>query len=167
MCKECLKKQQHQQKTQKAANLNCCQNDLLKTTCFACTWLYLSHITTLPVQPPWSRLLALGVFKPSCTTPFTLFLCLVSVYWPLQLYFIPKALSTVPLFSAPFLQLNQPFSCIYLQHSSSLYNSSYSLWSPSDPVCLPCTSSRVGGGWDPGGWGPPWGPTCFFGLDFP
>ena len=114
MCKECLKKQQHQQKTQKAANLNCCQNDLLKTTCFACAWLYLSHITTLPVQPPWSRLLALGVCKPSCSTPFTLFLCLVSVYWPFHLYFIPKALSTVPPFSAPFLQLNSFIPVSYL-----------------------------------------------------
>ena len=46
---------------------------------------------------------------------------------------------------------NRPFSCIYLQHSSSLYGSSYSLRSPSDPECLPCAASRVGGGWDPGG----------------
>ena len=45
--------------------------------------------------PPWSRLLAPGVFKPSCSTPFTLFLCLVSVYRPFQLYFIPKTLSTI------------------------------------------------------------------------
>ena len=55
-------------------------------------------------KPPGSRLLALGVFKPSCSTPFTLFLRLVSVYRPFQLYFIPK-LSTIPPFSAPFLQL--------------------------------------------------------------
>ena len=40
---------------------------------------------------------------------------------------------------------NRPLSCIYLQHSSSLYNSSYSLRSPSDPTCLPCAASRVGG----------------------
>jgi len=120
-------------------------------------------------KPLWSRLLAPGVFKPSYSTPFTLFLHLVSVYWPFQLYFIPKILSTIPLFSAPFLQLmtNQPFSCIYLQHSSSLYNSSYSLRSPSDLACLLCTAFCVGGGWDPGGWGPLWGPTHFFGPDFP
>ena len=36
--------------------------------------------------PPWSRLLAPGVFKPNCSTPFTLFLRLVSVYRPFQLY---------------------------------------------------------------------------------
>ena len=55
--------------------------------------------------PPWSRLLAPGVFKPSCSTPFTLFLRRVSVYRPFQLYFIPKTLSTIPPFSAPFFQL--------------------------------------------------------------
>ena len=60
---------------------------------------------------------------------------------------------------------NRPLSCIYLQHSSSLYNSSYSLRSPSDPTCLPCAASRVGGGREPGGLGPPWGPTSFFGPD--
>ena len=49
---------------------------------------------------------------------------------------------------------NRPFSCIYLQHNSSSYTS-YSLRSPSDPACLSCAASRVGGGWDPGGWGPP------------
>ena len=51
------------------------------------------------------RLLAPGVFKPSCSTLFTLFLRLDSVYRPFQLYFIPKTLSTIPPFSAPFLQL--------------------------------------------------------------
>ena len=56
-------------------------------------------------SPPWSRLLALGVFKPSCSTPFPLFLRLVSVYRPFQLYFIQKTLSIIPLFSAAFLQL--------------------------------------------------------------
>ena len=44
------------------------------------------------------------VFVPSCSTCFTLFLHLVSVYQPFQLYFIPKTLSTIPPFSAPFLQ---------------------------------------------------------------
>ena len=58
----------------------------------------------LRCQPPWSLLLLPGVFKPSCSTPFTLFLCVVSVYWPFQLYYIPKTLSTLPPFSAPFLQ---------------------------------------------------------------
>ena len=58
--------------------------------------------------------------------------------------------------------------CVYLCLSvSSLYGSSCSLWSPSDPACLPCAASHVGGGWDPGVWGPPWGPTRFFGPDFP
>ena len=61
---------------------------------------------------------------------------------------------------------NWPFSCIYLQHNSSSYTSSYSLRSPSDPACLPCAASHVGGGLDPGGWGPPWGPTRFFGPHF-
>ena len=50
--------------------------------------------------PPWSRLLAPVVFKSSCSTPFTLFLSLVSVYRPFQLYFIPKTLSTIPPFSS-------------------------------------------------------------------
>ena len=30
------------------------------------------------LRPPWSQLLAPRVFKPSCSTPFTPFLCLVS-----------------------------------------------------------------------------------------
>ena len=51
-------------------------------------------------EPPWSRLLAPGVFKPSCSTPFTLFLCLVSVYQPFQLYFIPKTLHNTSVFSS-------------------------------------------------------------------
>ena len=45
------------------------------------------------------------VFKPSCSTPFTPFLCLVSVYRPFHLYFIPKTLSTMPMFLVPFWQL--------------------------------------------------------------
>ena len=51
-------------------------------------------------MPPWSRLLAPGVFKPSCSTPFTLFLRLVSVYWPFQLYFIAKTLHNTSVFSS-------------------------------------------------------------------
>ena len=50
--------------------------------------------------PPWSWLLAPGVFKPSCSTPFTLFLRLVSVYRPFQLYFIPKTLPNTSVFSS-------------------------------------------------------------------
>ena len=41
-----------------------------------------------------------GVFKPSCSAPFTLFLCLVSIYWPFQLYFIPKTLHNTSVFSS-------------------------------------------------------------------
>ena len=55
--------------------------------------------------PPKSWLLAPGMFKRSCSTPFTLFLRLVSVYRSFQLYFVPKIISTIPPFSAPFLQL--------------------------------------------------------------
>ena len=51
-------------------------------------------------EPPWSRLLAPGVFKPSCSTPFTLFLRLVSVYRPFQLYFVPETLHDTSVFSS-------------------------------------------------------------------
>ena len=51
-------------------------------------------------RPPWSRLLMPGVFKPSCSNIFTLFLHLVSVYWPFQLYFIPKTLHNTSVFSS-------------------------------------------------------------------
>ena len=51
-------------------------------------------------MPPRSRLLVPGVFKLSCSTPFTPFLCLVSVYRPFHLYFIPKTLSMIPVFSS-------------------------------------------------------------------
>ena len=46
------------------------------------------------------ELLAPGVFKPSCSTPFTLFLRLDSVYRPFQLYFIPKTLHNSSVFSS-------------------------------------------------------------------
>ena len=49
-----------------------------------------------------------------------------------------------------FFLPNWPFSCIYLQHKSSLYNSSCSLRSPSDPACLPCAASCVW--WRMGSW---------------
>ena len=52
------------------------------------------------VWPPWGQLLKPGVFKPSCSTPFTIFLCLVSIYWPFQLYFIPKTLHNTSIFSS-------------------------------------------------------------------
>ena len=50
----------------------------------------LLNLLLLLLLPPWSRLLAPRVFKPGCSTPFTPFLRLVSVYRPFQLYFIPK-----------------------------------------------------------------------------
>ena len=64
--------------------------------------------------PPGSRLLAPGVFKLSCSTHFTLFLRLVSVYRPFKLYFIPKILSTISVFSSLLTAYfpNRPFSCI-------------------------------------------------------
>ena len=50
--------------------------------------------------PPRSGLLMPGVFKPSCSTPFTLFLHLVSIYQSFQLYFIPKTLHDTSIFSS-------------------------------------------------------------------
>ena len=75
-------------------------------------------------MPPGSRLLAPGVFKPSCSTPFTLFLRLISVYRPFQLYFIPKTLSTIPPFSALFLQLISTLhghSPVFIYNTALLY----------------------------------------------
>ena len=51
-------------------------------------------------KPPWGQLLVPGVFQPSCSTPFTLFLGLVSIYRPFQLYFIPKTLHNTSVFSS-------------------------------------------------------------------
>ena len=51
-------------------------------------------------MPPWGRLLTPRVFKPSCSTPFTIFLRLVSIYQPIQLYFIPKTLQNTSVFSS-------------------------------------------------------------------
>ena len=51
------------------------------------------------LQPPWNRLLTPGVFKLSCSTPFTPFLHLVSVYRLFHLYFIPKTLHNTSVFS--------------------------------------------------------------------
>ena len=53
-----------------------------------------------PPAPPGCRLLQPGVFKPSCSTPFTLFLGLVSEGRPFQLYFIPKTLHDTSVFSS-------------------------------------------------------------------
>ena len=50
--------------------------------------------------PQCSRSLAPGVFKLSCSTPFTPFLRLISAYRPFQLYLIPKTLSTMTVFSS-------------------------------------------------------------------
>ena len=87
---------------------------------YVCSNQYVSPcVFTCACVPPGSWLLVPGVFKPSCSTPFTLFLRLVSLYRPFQLYFIPKALSTIPPFQLPSYSLflpNRPFSCIYLQH---------------------------------------------------
>ena len=88
-----------------------------------------------------------GVFKPSCSTPFTLFLCLVFVYRPFQLYFISKTPSAIPPFSAPFLQLISTYPTILLYLSTTqlfFIYSSYSLWSPSDPACILCAASVLG-----------------------
>ena len=114
---------------------------------------------------PWSRHLAPGVFK--LLHPFHSFLTSSFCLPALSTIFHSKHSPRYFRFQLPSYNLflpNLPFSCIYLQHSSSLH-SSCSLRSPSDPACLLCTASRVGGGWDPGGWGPPWGPTHFFGPD--
>ena len=67
-------------------------------------WFYLkknlifsqSFSSSAPMEPA-SRA---GVFKPSCSTPFTLFLRLVSVCRPFQLYFIPKTLHNTSVFSS-------------------------------------------------------------------
>ena len=106
----------------------------------------LLHILLTLCGPPWNRLLVPGVFKPSCSTPFTPFLCLVSVYWPFQLYFIPKTLHNTSVFSSLltayfYLTGHSP---VFIYNSSS-YSSSCSLWSPSDPASLPYAASRVGG----------------------
>ena len=114
--------------------------------------LLLSHSLSLSLslshpEPLWSWLLALGVFKRSCSTPFTLFL-LTSFSLPaLSTIFHSKNSPQYLCFQLPSYSLflpNRPFSCIYLQHNSSLYSSSCSLRSPSDPACLPCAASRVG-----------------------
>ena len=111
------------------------------------------HIIYLSMSmPPWSRLLAPGVFKPSCSTPFTLFLHLVSFYRSFQLYFIPKTIHDTSVFSfllTAYFYLTG-HSPVFIYNSSS-YSSSWFLRSPSDPAYLPYAAARVGGEWDPGG----------------
>ena len=54
-----------------------------------------------------------GVFKLSCSTPFTLFLRLVSVYRLFHLYFIPKTLHDTSVFSCLLAADHSPvFVCI-------------------------------------------------------
>ena len=87
-------------------------------------------------------LLAPWVFKPSCSTPFTLFLRLVSVYRPFQLYFISKnSLQNTSVFSSlltAYFCLTGHSPVFIYKTSFSLYNSSCCLRSPSDPACFVC-----------------------------
>ena len=106
------------------------------------------HFTVL--SPLRVRLLVLAVFKVSCSTPFTHFLRLVSVYRLFYRYFISKTLSTIPLFSAPFLQLifcltghSPVFVCITARLYMVLLFLSAVAFRPS--------AFAVGGGWDLGG----------------
>ena len=88
-----------------------------------------SLLLSLLPQPPCSRCLVPGMFKLSCSTHFTHFLRLVSVYRLFHLYFIPKTLTTMPVFSAPFLQLisvNRPFHLYFIpktHHDASVFSS--------------------------------------------
>ena len=88
-----------------------------------------SLLLSLLPQPPCSWCLVPGMFKLSCSTHFTHFLRLVSVYRLFHLYFIPKTLTTMPVFSAPFLQLisvNRPFHLYFIpktHHDASVFSS--------------------------------------------
>ena len=75
---------------------------------------------TFVTKPPWGRLLALGVFKPSCSTPFTLFLHLVSIYWPFQLYFIPKTCQNTSVFSSLLIAYFYLFP-VFIYNTALLY----------------------------------------------
>ena len=97
----------------------------------------------LAFAPSWSRLL--HPFHSFLTSSFCL--PVLSTIFHSKIFLHDT--SVLPLLSYSLSVPNQPFSCIYLQHNSSLYSSSCSLRSPSDPACLPCAASRVGGGWDP------------------
>ena len=80
--------------------LSLCGENTIQLYCLCVEKIQYNFIVS--VYPPGSRLLALGVFKPSCSTPFTLFLCLASVYRSFQLYFIPKLFHNTSLFSSLF-----------------------------------------------------------------
>ena len=104
-------------------------------------------------SPPWSWLLVPAV-PTKLLHPFHSFLTSSFCLLTLSTIFHSKNSPQYLRFQLPSYSLflpNRPFSCIDLQHNSSSYTSSYSLRSPSDPACLPCAASRVGGGWDPGG----------------
>ena len=74
-------------------------------------------------EPPGSRRLTPGVFKPSCSTPFTLFLRLVSVYWPFLLYFIPKTHHDTSVFSSLLTAYFYPtgHSPVFIYNTTPLY----------------------------------------------
>ena len=96
------------------------------------------------VRPPWSRLLAPGVFRLSCSTPFTLFLRLVSVYRPFQLYFIPKTLHDTSVFSSLltadfYLTGHSP---VFIYNTALLYIILLTLC----VHCIPCRG-RMGSWW--------------------
>ena len=59
-----------------------------------------------------------GVFKLSCSTPFTPFLRLVSVYRLFHLYFIPKTLHDTSVFSY-FLAADH--SPVFIYNTALLY----------------------------------------------
>ena len=107
---------------------------------------------TRPLTPLWSRLLTPGVFKPSCSTPFTLFLSLVSVYQPFQLYFIPKTLHNTSVFSSLltayfYLTGHSP---VFIYNTALLYKILVALCGHLPSVfavrCIPCWG-RVGSWW--------------------
>ena len=117
---------------------------------------------------PWSRHLAPGVFK--LLHPFHSFLTSSFCLPVFSAIFHSKNSLHETCFQLPSYSLflpNRPFSSIYLQHSSSLYNSSYSLRSPSGPACLPCAACIPCRGrmWS---WSlrSPVGSTRFFGPEF-
>ena len=92
------------------------------------------------------RLLELGVFKLSCSTPFHSFitssfcLAVLSTIFHSKNYLHNIAVWSSFLYS--WFLPNRPFSCIDLRHRSSLYSSS-SLRSPSDPACLSCAATHI------------------------
>ena len=74
------------------------------------------------------------MFKPSCSTPFTLFLRLVSDYRPFQLYVIPKNLHNTSVFSSLltayfYLTGHSP---VFIYNTALLYIILLTLWEQSD-----------------------------------